>query len=161
MTFYDELLARLDAEGVEFIVIGGVAATAHGSTRVTLDLDVLYSREPENIERIVAALKDLHPYLRGAPPGLPFRFESKTLAAGLNFTLTTDRGDLDLLGTVSGVGNYSEAFSDSVEIEAFGRPLRCLSLEQLLRAKRAAGRPKDFEVIAELEEIRDGLTDLS
>lgn len=157
MTFYDELLARLEATQVEFILVGGVAATAHGSTRVTLDLDILYSREPENLDRIVAALADLNPYLRGAPPGLPFRFEPRTLAAGLNFTLTTDRGDLDLLGVISGLGTFAEVLPESVEIEAFGRPLRCLSLDQLLQAKRAAGRPKDFEVIAELEEIRDEL----
>ena len=70
-------------------------------------------------------------------------------------TLTTDRGDIDLLGVVAGVGTYQEALANSVEMAAFGQPLRCLSLEQLLAAKRAAGRPKDFEVIAELEEIRD------
>ena len=134
-----------------------MAATAHGSTRVTLDLDVLYSREPENLTRIVAALVDLKPYLRGAPPGLPFKFDVKTLAAGLNFTFSTDRGDLDLLGIVAGVGDFSAALPESVEIEIFGQTLRCLNLDQLLRAKRAAGRPKDFEVIAELEEIRDGL----
>ena len=148
---------RLEREGVDFIVIGGVAATAHGSTRVTLDLDVLYARDVENFQRIVTALADLNPYLRGAPPGLPFRFDAKILAAGLNFTLTTDRGDLDLLGTVAGLGDFVEVLPESVEIEAFGKPVRCLSLEQLLKAKRAAGRPKDFEVIAELEEIRDEL----
>ncbi len=156
MTFYDDLLARLSDSDVEYIVVGGVAATAHGSTRLTLDLDVLYSRTPENLERIVKALHGLNPYLRGAPAGLPFRWDSRTLQSGLNFTLTTDRGDLDLLGVIAGVGSYSEALAESVEMDAFGRPLKCLSLEQLLRAKRAAGRPKDLEVIAELEEIRDG-----
>lgn len=58
---------------------------------------------------------------------------------------------------VAGVGDFHAALPESVEIEIFGQTLRCLNLEQLLRAKRAAGRPKDFEVIAELEEIRDGL----
>lgn len=158
MTFYDELLARLSDGGVKFIVVGGVAATAHGSTRVTLDLDVLYSRDPANLDRIVASLAELNPYLRGAPPGLPFRFDTKTLASGLNFTFTTDRGDLDLLGAIAGLGSFAEVLPETVEIEAFGRSLRCLSLEQLLKAKRAAGRPKDFEVIAELEEIQDEIS---
>lgn len=148
-------MARLNESGVEYIVIGGVAATAHGSTRLTLDLDILYSRDPENLSRIVQALGELSPYLRGAPPGLPFRWDAKTLQSGLNFTLTTDRGEIDLLGEVAGVGTYQQALPNSVEMAAFGQPLRCLSLEQLLAAKRAAGRPKDFEVIAELEEIRD------
>ena len=155
MTWYKQLLERLSGRGVDYIVIGGVAATAHGSVRMTLDLDILYSREPANLSRIVEALTDIHPYLRGAPPGLPFRFDEKTLRNGLNFTFTTDLGDIDLLGQVAGVGDYPSALQDSLELEVFGNRLRCFSLDQLLSSKRAAGRPKDLEVIAELEEIED------
>lgn len=87
MTDFPALLARLMAEGVEFIVVGGVAATAHGSGRSTLDLDVVYRRSPDNLLRIVRALGSLAPYPRGAPPGLPFRFDERTLSFGSNFTL--------------------------------------------------------------------------
>ena len=153
MTWYNQLLDRLCRHGVDYIVIGGVAATAHGSVRMTLDLDILYSREPENLARIVNALADIHPYLRGVPAGLPFRFDEKTLRNGLNFTFTTDVGEIDLLGQVAGVGDYPSALIDSIELEVFGNKLRCFSLSQLLSSKRAAGRPKDLEVIAELEEI--------
>ena len=155
MTWYDRLLARLNAAEVKYIVIGGVAATAHGSVRLTLDLDILYERGPENLKKIVSALGDLGPYPRGAPAGLPFRFDERTLQAGLNFTFVTAEGDIDLLGEVAGVGDYAAALKESIPLEVFGHKLRCLALEQLLRAKRAAGRPKDLEVIAELEEIRD------
>lgn len=135
------------------MIVGGVAATAHGSVRLTLDLDVVYARNPLNLSKIVAALADLHPYLRGAPQGLPFRFDEKTLQNGLNFTLTTDWGDIDLLGLVADVGTYEEATVSAVSLRVFEVDVKCLGLQQLLDSKRAAGRPKDFEVIAELEEI--------
>ena len=92
------LLETLGSHGVECILIGGVAARIHGSSRLTHDLDVVYSRSPENIARLVKALAGCEPYLRGAPPGLPFRFDERTIKAGLNFTLVTTLGDLDLLG---------------------------------------------------------------
>lgn len=89
MTDFDALLATLADGGVEFILIGGLAAAAHGSIRATRDVDVLYARSAENLARIEAALAPLSPYLRGAPPGLPFRLDAATLRAGLNFTLST------------------------------------------------------------------------
>jgi len=72
------------------------AATAHGSARLTVDLDVVYRRTSENIARLVSALAPLQPYLRGAPPGLPFDWSEVTIRKGLNFTLTTKLGALDL-----------------------------------------------------------------
>ena len=104
MVDFEALLRALAGSQIEFIVVGGAAATAHGSARLTNDLDIVYSRSPENIRRIVTALRDFHPYLRGAPPGLPFRFDEETIHAGLNFTFTTTLGDLDLLGEIAGGG---------------------------------------------------------
>src|SRR5204863_8041362 len=98
MTRFSELLKLLEANRVAFIVVGGAAATAHGSARLTLDLDIVYRRTSENHSRLAAALEPLHPYPRGAPPNLPFRFDAVTLARGLNFMLTTGSVDLDLLG---------------------------------------------------------------
>ena len=74
MTDFTTLIRRLSENGVEFIIVGGAAATAHGSARLTLLLDVVYDRSPTNIERIVEALRPIQPYLRGAPPGLPFEW---------------------------------------------------------------------------------------
>jgi hypothetical protein len=96
----------------------------------------------------------LHPYLRGAPPGLPFRLDVPTLQAGLNFTLSTDLGDLDLLGEVSGVGDYQKSLAQSQEITMFGMQIRVLSLDGLIAAKRAAGRNKDQAHLLELEELK-------
>ncbi len=150
---YKKLIPLLVRHQVNFVIIGGVAAVVHGSARLTFDLDVVYARDEENILRLVQALKPHSPYLRGAPPGLPFVFDAETVQRGLNFTLTTDLGNLDLLGEVVGGGTYEDLLPHSEEIEMFGVTCLCLGLERLIHIKRAAGRPKDFEAIAELEAI--------
>jgi predicted nucleotidyltransferase len=155
MTDFGALIGRLIEGGVDFILVGGVAATVHGSARLTRDVDVVYARSPANITRLCNAIGTLHPYLRGAPPGLPFAFDPPTVTAGLNFTLTTDLGELDLLGEIAGGGMYERLIAGAVRVEVFGRACHCLSLEQLIAAKRAAGRPRDVEAVAELEIIQD------
>lgn len=155
MTRFAEILRLLADRGVEFIVVGGVAATAHGSPRATTDVDVMYARNRANLERLVAALSGYEPYLRGAPPGLPFRFDRETVQAGLNFTLTITLGSLDLLGEIAGGGKYEDVLPYSDFSNLYGTDCRVLNLETLIRTKRAAGRPKDFEAIAELELLRD------
>lgn len=146
-------LALLVEAKVEFIVIGGVAATAHGSARLTLDLDVVYRRTPENIARLAHCLASHSPYLRGAPPGLPFRFDAETIHRGLNFTLSTNLGPLDLLGEVTGGGKYEDLLPHSGQVCVFGVNCLCVGLRKLIEVKRAAGRPKDLEAIAELEAL--------
>jgi hypothetical protein len=143
----------LSGAGVDFIVVGGVAARAHGSARLTNDLDVVYRRTPDNIQRLAEALAPHAPYLRGAPQGLPFRWDVETIRRGLNFTLTTRFGDLDALGEITGGGGYDALVARSKVVAAFGLQVRCLDLDCLIEVKRAAGRPKDYEVIAELEAL--------
>ena len=155
MTDFEGLLRALTQAGVEFILIGGAAATAHGSARLTQDVDVVYRRSPENLERLAAALGPLQPYLRGAPPGLPFRWDRATIDRGLNFTLSTSLGDLDLLGEIAGGGDYQALLPHAIELEVFGLSLRCLGLRRLIEVKRAAGRPKDLEAIAELGALEE------
>jgi hypothetical protein len=152
---YPGLLRTLQEHGVRFIIVGGAAATAHGSARLTQDLDVVYERGRENLRRLAEALAPHQPYLRGAPPGLPFRLDETTLRSGLNFTLTSKLGDLDLLGEVVGGGGYAELGPHSFEIELFGVRCLCLGLDKLIEVKRAAGRPKDLEALAELIVIRE------
>ena len=155
MADFKALLRALAESDVEFILVGGVAATVHGSTRLTAVVDVVYERSRDNLDRLALALTPYHPYLRGAPPGLPFRWDSQTLERGLNFTLTTDLGALDLLGEITGGGRYSDLLPHSIVIRVFGIECRCLGLDRLIDVKRAAGRPKDLEAIAELEAIRE------
>jgi hypothetical protein len=147
----EPLLRTLTDGRIDFIVVGGVAAVAHGSPRLTMDLDVVYSRRPDNIDGLVTSLSPLKPYLRGAPPGLPFRWDAETVRRGLNFTLTTSLGDFDILGEIAGGGGYDALLPHSARTVVFG--VECLGLEKLIAVKRAAGRPKDLEAIAELEAI--------
>ncbi|MCC7010393.1 MAG: hypothetical protein IT184_16410 [Acidobacteria bacterium] len=154
-TDFAGLLRQLLSGDVEFILVGGVAANVQGSARATYDVDVVYRRSPENLARLVAALSPFQPYLRGAPPGLPFTFDADTLRRGLNFTLTTTRGDIDLLGDVAGGGTYDELLPASEELPLFGSRCRLATVEALIRMKRAAGRPKDLEALAELEAVRE------
>ena len=154
-TQFDKLLPLLGNGGVEFVLIGGVAGNIHGSARLTYDVDIVYDRGRGNLERLVKLLQPHHPYLRGAPPGLPFKLDLPTLRNGLNFTLTTALGDLDLLGEVVGGGGYRDLLPHTIEVEAFDVKFKCVDLPTLIKLKRAAGRPKDLESIAELEALRE------
>jgi predicted nucleotidyltransferase len=155
MTDFAKLIRVLHKARVDCIVIGGLAATIHGSARLTQDVDVCYSRAGGNLERLVGALKPLKPYPRGAPPGLPFEWSVATVRAGLNFTLTTGAGPLDLIGDVAGGGTYEALLPHTLVVALFGHDIKCLDLEWLIRTKRAAGRPRDIESIAELEALRE------
>jgi hypothetical protein len=155
VTDFAGLIRALADGGVECILVGGVAATIHGSARLTRDVDVVYARRQDNIARIVAALGPFEPYLRGAPRGLPFRWDDATVARGLNFTLTTTLGDIDLLGEITGGGGFDDLRPHAQAVRIFERDVLCLSLAMLIRVKRAAGRPRDLETIAELEAIAD------
>jgi len=155
LTEFAALLKLLAESKIEFIVIGGVAASTHGSARSTNDLDVVYARNPDNVARLAAGLAPLSPYLRGAAPDLPFRLDAETIRHGLNFTLTTSLGWLDLLGEVTGGGRYEDLLPNCIRIRVHGVDCLCLNLEKLIEVKRAAGRPKDFDAIAELEALRE------
>ena len=138
---------------IECVLVGGVAATVHGSSIPTQDLDICYSRDHANLTRVIKALRAANATLRGAPKDLPFILDEETLRRGLNFTFDTDAGKLDLLGEVLGVGGYDDCLEHADEAEIFGSRHRVLSLEKLIAAKRAAGRPKDLLALVELEAI--------
>lgn len=155
MTQFEELLRTLVREGVEFVVIGGLAANIHGVTIPTYDIDICYDRSYENLKRLSSALKPYHPTLRGAPANLPFRLDPETLKAGLNFTLETDLGNLDLLGEVGGVGWFKDVKGASSEVRVREMQLYVLGLAALIKAKKFAGRKKDEMMILELEAIQE------
>jgi len=150
----EAMIRSLNAHRVEFVVVGGMAMVTQGSAHVTSDLDICYGRTDENLASLARALAPYDPTLRGAPPGLPFRFDALTLRAGLNFTLATDIGFIDLLGELTGIGDFERVVKLSEEVLVYGLAVRVLSVEGLIVAKRAAGRPKDMLHIEELLEIR-------
>jgi hypothetical protein len=149
----EKQLVLLGQYEVECVIVGGVAATLHGSSLTTRDLDVCYNRVSENLTRLIQALRSVNARLRGAPEGLPSILDEETLRRGLNFTFQTEIGDLDLLGEMAGVGGYSEASENADVMELFGYRYQVLSLTKLIAAKRAAGRTKDLLVLPELEAI--------
>ena len=127
---------------------------SHGSSFVTADLDICYARNAKNFEALVRSLGPLHPRLRGVPKDLPFHFDSRTLKAGLNFTLSTNAGDVDLLGEIMGVGGFESILKGSMEFDLYGDSIRVMGLDDLIRAKKAAGRDKDRIHLKELLEIK-------
>jgi hypothetical protein len=150
-----ELLALLGDGGVRFSIIGGVALIARGVQRATEDLDIAYARDRENLSRLAAALAPINPRLRGVPAGLPFVLDEASLKSGLNFTLDTDLGPLDLLGEVPGLGTFDRVDAESSELEIDGRRVLVLTLDGLERAKRAAGRPRDLIDLGYIRALRD------
>ena len=149
---FELAVQSLSDAGVEFIIIGGWSAVLHGSAYATKDLDVFFSRKPANLRRLAEALAP-YPRLRDALADLPFIWDAATLSNGMIFTLTTDLGAIDLLAEVSGLGSFEEVWSHSVLVEAFGRRVRTLDLNSLIKSKRAAGRDKDMSVLRELETL--------
>ena len=155
MTDFAGVIRTLVDAGIDFILVGGVAGTVHGSARLTRDVDVVYARSPENMRRLVDALSSHNPYLRGAPQGLPFLWDLNTIQRGLNFTLATRLGDLDLLGELTGGGGFEQLREHASSVRVFDRDVQVLDLDWLIRVKRAAGRPRDLEAVAELEALRE------
>src|SRR5262245_1361882 len=115
---YEKVIHALVDQDVKFILIGGFAGIVHGSPRFTEDIDVVYAHDRENIRRLVKALQPFSPYLRGAPRGLPFVWDERTVRMGLNFTLDTTLGDVDVIGEAAGRGTYDQLLSDSFEVSA-------------------------------------------
>jgi len=154
-TDLQKLLKALHQEQVEFVIIGGLAAVLQGSAYVTADFDLCYSRKKDNLEKLARALASFHPLLRAIPDRVPFRLDLSALRSGMNFTLATDVGDVDILGEVTGMGSYQqvEAFSEVMEI--FGINCKVLTLEGLIKAKRALGRAKDLRILPELEALAE------
>jgi hypothetical protein len=143
--------------GVDFVVIGGVAGGAHGSSYGTFDTDLAYSRTPDNLERIVRVLSSIGARLRGAPPDVPFQLDAAALEEGGNFTFSTDLGDVDLLAYPAGSPPYERLRADAMVIDVGGHAVRIASLDHLIAMKEAAGRPRDKVMAAEYRVISDEL----
>ncbi len=150
---FEKAVQVLCDSGADFVVIGGLAATLHGSATVTYDLDICYSRTADSLSRLAAALAPFHPKPRDFPEGLPFLWGEGTLRNATVLTLETELGEIDLLAEVQGLGAFQEVKAHSVMVEAFGREFATLDLPGLIRAKRATGRQKDLAALPELESL--------
>ncbi len=149
------LLRPLVAAGVDFVVIGGMAGVAHGSSYPSFDLDVAYSRERANLERLVEVLRGLDVTLRGAPADLPFQLDVRTLENGANFTFSTRHGDFDVLADVAGIKSFAELRRGAELKSIAGVEVPVASIDHLIAMKRASNRPKDRNMLEEYIVIAD------
>lgn len=152
----ERVLRLLNEAGVAYLVIGGMASNLHGYDRATGDLDVCYERSRENIHRLVGVLRALGARPREWPEGVPFILDQQTIMNRDSFTFTTSAGDLDILGTPTGSQGYPDLArgAERMEIEP-GFVLAVVGLDDLIRIKRAAGRPKDLADVPDLETLRE------
>jgi hypothetical protein len=148
------LRVLLDHE-VRFILIGGQAGRARGSSSLTRDVDVCYDRAPDNVERLAAALTAMHARLRGIDEDVPFILDTRTLRNGDSFTFETDYGALDVLATPSGTAGYADLVAGADPMDLGGLSVDVVALDDLIRMKRAAGRPKDRIEVEVLIALRD------
>jgi len=144
--------------GVRFILIGGVAARAWGSPTITNDLDICYERSAVNCASLAEALRELQATLRGAPEGLPFQLDAASIRMGDSFTFETTAGALDCLGTPAGTTGFEDLLRNASEVRLDGDVLVYIcSLDDLLRMKRAADRPKDRIEVEILSAVKEEL----
>jgi len=157
-TSWGEIFRILASHSVRFVVIGGVAGNAHGSPSITLDLDICYSHDRENVRALAMCLHELSATLRGAPKDLPNVIDERFLWDGLNFTFDTKFGRLDCLASPAGVEGHDELARSASTFDLFGTAVLVCSLSDLIRMKRAAGRIKDrvhLEELGALQEVID------
>ncbi len=150
-----DILSRLEASEVDFVLVGGMAGVVHGSSQVTEDLDVCAPLSRENVERIIRAIGDLRPRWRMLPQNPTIPLDAALLSTYKNLYTITDMGQLDILNEITGVGSFEEVKRQSVTLSVVGMTCRVMSLDALIRAKRAMGRPRDHQAAVELEAIRD------
>jgi predicted nucleotidyltransferase len=150
----EALLRALVSHGVDFVIVGGIAVIAHGSARITRDLDICYALDQSNLDVLGAALLDLGARLRGVAEEVPFVPDGRTLRRTTILTLDTDHGWIDLLAAPSGAPPYA-TLRERAERVTFGDiAVLVASLDDLESMKRAAGRPRDLVDVEEIEVIR-------
>ena len=150
---FEAILAAFVARGIRFVLVGGVAATIHGSARFTNDIDVCYDTAPDNVDGLIELLLGWNAYLRGVEPGLPFILDRRTFRTTPLLTLTSTMGAIDLLDQVPGVGDYHDAVAGSETVHLGITEFRALTLEALIASRKALRRKKDLEHLIELEAI--------
>lgn len=151
----NRLLQRLCDADIDFVIVGGFAATLHGSSLVTRDLDVCAILSKENVEKLRDALRDLNPAHRLTSQKISFLDSPDSSVEVHNLYLRTDFGPVDILGSILGVGEFDRVRAASIQVELFDRSCRVISLDDLIRAKEALGREKDLLAAKELRAVRE------
>ncbi len=150
-----DLLCLLVDSGIPFVVVGGYAATMHGSSLVTQDLDVCAVLSKENVEKLRDLLAPYHPVHRITPQKLSFIEFPGDISAIKNLYVRTDLGQVDFLGSLSGVGDFERVSQHAVEVMIFGRKCKIIGVDDLIESKKFMNRPHDIETIKQLEWIKN------
>ena len=153
----ENILSRLVKHDVKFVIVGGYAAAAHGCTLVTMDADICCDMSVANLTRLQEALADIGPVHRMTPQRAPLALTREKAKGIKNLYLHTDEGQLDCLGEVKGIGDYEEVLRQSEEVELPSGKCRVLTLDGIIRAKKAMDRPRDRETVLQLEAVRERL----
>jgi hypothetical protein len=152
------IVGALQNRSVRFVVVGGIAAIAHGSPLPTEDVDVTPDASADNLEALAAALVDLDAKLRTAEGPIDFPIAPRLLAGNTFWTLTTSAGDLDLCFEPAGTRGYDDLRRNALEVDlGTGAPVLVASLVDVIRSKEAAGRPKDRAQLPALRETLDAV----
>lgn len=155
MQDFEKLIKLLLGNNVEFILIGGFAATVHGVSLLTQDIDVCITFDEHNAERLLKSFRNCHPVHRDNKK--PLNETPKSLAKYKNLYLLTDFGSIDFLGFVSNLGTYSEILPHTLEIDLFEHKCKVLDIDALILSKKQMNRPKDKETIIQLKAIKEKL----
>ena len=152
----ERLIAELNAHAVEFVLIGALAARLYGFPRVTADADITPASDTENLKRLAAALQalDAKIYTESIPEGLAFDCSAAMLARASMWNLATNAGRLDIAFAPSGTTGYEDLAKDAQKFKAFGLTFLAASLDDIIRSKKAAGRPKDKDDVAMLMALK-------
>jgi hypothetical protein len=142
----------LNAHGVDYVVVGGLAAAAHGAAHVTFDIDITPELSRRNLDHLSSALSELHARIRtdAVEGGLPFEHDGESLRKATVWNLTTDYGDLDLTMMPAGTTGYDDVARDAVRVVIMGVEVPIASLADVIRSKEAADRPKDRLALPDL-----------
>lgn len=154
----NQLLKVLLEAKIDFVLIGGYAGVIHGSTQLTRDLDICAYLADKDLEKLRACLKDYNPKHRMNPNFKPSFLDEPKSTDGLNaIYLETDLGVLDILKSVTNIGDYDVIKQQAVEVQLFGYPCKVISLDHLIKSKESLGRNKDKLLLKELYSIRSQL----
>lgn len=152
----ERILTTLDAHNVRFVLIGALAARLHGFPRLTADADITPADDPDNVKRLAKALRELRAkvYTESVPEGLAFDCSAKTLGRAVMWNLVTDAGRIDIAFKPSGTDGYDDLAPNAEKFKAYGVVFLAASMDDIIRSKEAAGRPKDREDVAILRAMQ-------
>ncbi len=153
----EKILKILTKNNVEFVIVGGFASIIHGASYVTKDFDICVSFSKDNAAKILSAINPYRPRDRIHPNKPQLDETPDSLMKYKDLYLSTDLGEIDMLGEILGLGKFEDLLDHTIEVELYGEKCKVLDIDALIVAKKALGRPKDIQVLLQLEAIKNKL----